>query len=168
MLREEILANMQHIVDNCMGEETAACVAACPMHTNVKENVRLIKEGKGEEAIKVIRDKLFLPASLGRICAHPCEKKCKWNEGHSPMSIASLKRYAADNFDCPEDWDLQCEPSNGKKVAVIGSGPSGLQAALDLRRGGCAVTVFEKLPVRGGLPRVGIPAYRLPREILEH
>ena len=167
MLREEILANMQHIVDNCMGEETAACVAACPMHTNVKEYVRLIKEGKGEEAIKVIRDKLFLPASLGRICAHPCEKKCKWNEGHSPMSIASLKRYAADNFDCPEDWDLKCEPDNGKRVAVIGCGPSGMQAALDLRRGGCDVTVFEKLPVRGGMMRVGIPAYRLPRHILE-
>ena len=167
MLKEEILANMQHIVDNCMGEETAACVAACPMHTNVKEYVRLIKEGKGEEAIKVIRDKLFLPASLGRICAHPCEKKCKWNEGHSPMSIASLKRYAADNFDCPDDWDLKCEPDNGKKVAVIGCGPSGMQAALDLRRGGCQVTVFEKLPVRGGMMRVGIPAYRLPRHILE-
>ena len=106
MLREEILANMQHIVDNCMGEETAACVAACPMHTNVKEYVRLIKEGKGEEAIKVIRDKLFLPASLGRICAHPCEKKCKWNEGHSPMSIASLKRY-------PPGDDGNCRPHRG-------------------------------------------------------
>ena len=168
MLREEILENMRQIVDGCMGEENPACVATCPMHTNVKEYVRLIGEGKGEEAIKVIRDKLFIPATLGRICAHPCEKKCKWNEGNSPMAIASLKRYAADHFDKEEDWDLTTEPDNGKKVAVIGSGPSGLQAALDLRRSGCAVTVFEKLPVRGGLPRVGIPAYRLPRDILEH
>ena len=168
MTKQEILQNMQHIVDNCMGEETAACVATCPMHTNVKEYVRLISEGKGEEAIRVIRDKLFLPATLGRICAHPCEGKCKWNEGNSPMSIAALKRYAADNFDCEQDWDLKTEPSNGKRVAVIGSGPSGLQAALDLRRGGCQVTVFEKLPVRGGMMRVGIPAYRLPRDILEH
>ena len=78
------------------------------------------------------------------------------------MAIAALKRYAADNFDHEEDWDLTIAPENGKKVAVIGSGPSGCQAALDLRRGGCQVTVFEKLPVRGGLPRVGIPAYRLP------
>ena len=168
MLKEEILQNMKNIVEGCMGEETPACAATCPMHTNVKEYVRLIGEGKGEEAIKVIRDKLFIPASLGRICAHPCEGKCKWNEGKSPMAIAALKRYAADNFDKEEDWDLTIAPENGKRVAVIGSGPSGCQAALDLRRGGCQVTVFEKLPVRGGLPRVGIPAYRLPREILEH
>ena len=168
MLKEEILQNIQNIVDGCMGEETPACAATCPMHTNAKEYIRLIGEGKGEEAIKVIREKLFLPATLGRICAHPCEGKCKWNEGSSPMAIAALKRYAADNFDREEDWDLTVAPENGKKVAVIGSGPSGLQAALDLRRGGCQVTVFEKLPVRGGLPRVGIPAYRLPRDILEH
>ncbi len=168
MLKEEILQNMQYIVDHCMGEETAACVATCPMHTNAKEYIRLIGEGKGEEAIRVIRDKLFLPGTLGRICAHPCEGKCKWNEGNSPMAIASLKRYAADNFDREENWDLTTQPDNGKRVAVIGAGPSGLQAALDLRRGGCQVTVFEKLPVRGGMMRVGIPAYRLPRHILEH
>ena len=168
MLNEEILRNMKNIVEGCMGEETPACAATCPMHTNAKEYIRLIGEGKGEEAIRVIRDKLFIPATLGRICAHPCEGKCKWNEGKSPMAIAALKRYAADNFDKEENWDLTIAPENGKKVAVIGSGPSGCQAALDLRRGGCQVTVFEKLPVRGGLPRVGIPAYRLPREILEH
>ena len=167
MNKEEILQNMQHIVDNCMGEETPACVATCPMHTNVKEYVRLIKEGKGEEAIRVIREQLFLPKSLGRICAHPCEGKCKWNEGKSPMAIASLKRYAADNFDREEDWDYEIKPENGKKVAVIGSGPSGLQSALELRREGCDVTVFEKLPVRGGMLRVGIPAYRLPKDVLE-
>ena len=167
MLKEEIIANMQKIVDHCMGEETAACVATCPMHTNVKEYVRLIGEGKGEEAIRVIRDNLFLPGTLGRICAHPCEKKCKWNEGNSPMSIASLKRYAADHFDLEENWDLSVKEDNGKKVAIIGAGPSGLQAALELRREGCSVKVFEKLPVRGGMLRVGIPAYRLPRNILE-
>ena len=85
MLKPEIIENMQKIVDGCMGEETPDCQATCHMHTNVREYVRLIGEGKGEEAIKVIRDKLFLPASLGRICAHPCEKKCKWNEGKSPI-----------------------------------------------------------------------------------
>lgn len=168
MLNQEILQNMRDIVDNCMGEENPACVATCPMHTNAKEYIRLIGEGKGEEAIRVIRDKLFLPRTLGRICAHPCEGKCKWNEGGDPMSIRTLKRYAADNFDREEDWDLHTEPDNGKHVAVIGSGPSGLQAALDLRRAGCAVTVYEKLPVRGGMMRVGIPEYRLPRDILEH
>ena len=168
MDQNEIKRRMQEIVDGCMGEENAACVATCPMHTNAKEYIRLIREGKGEEAIKVIREKLFLPATLGRICAHPCEGKCKWNEGESPMAIASLKRYAADNFDLEEDWDLEINASNGKSVAVIGSGPSGMQAALDLRRKGCKVTVYEREEVRGGMLRLGIPAYRLPRNVLEH
>lgn len=167
MLKQSVIDNMKEIAEHCMGEETAAYVATCPMHTNVKEYVRLIREGKGEEAIKVIRDQLFLPGTLGRICAHPCEGKCKWNEGKSPMAIASLKRYAADHFDREEDWNLSCKDENGKKVAVIGAGPSGLQAALELRKEGCQVTVFEKMPVRGGMLRIGIPAYRLPRTILE-
>ena len=168
MIKEEVIKNMEKIVENCMGDETPACVATCPMHTNVKEYVRLIKEGNGKESIKVIRENLFLPGSLGRICAHPCEGKCKWNEGNSPMAIASLKRYAADNFDDENDWDLSIKPKNGKKVAIIGSGPSGLQAALELRREGCEVTIFEKMPVRGGMLRLGIPEYRLPRNVLEH
>ena len=167
MLKQSVIDNMKEIAEHCMGEETAACVATCPMHTNVKEYVRLIREGKGEEAIKVIREQLFLPGTLGRICAHPCEGKCKWNEGKSPMAIASLKRYAADHFDREEDWNFSCKDENGKKVAVIGAGPSGLQAALELRKEGCQVTVFEKMPVRGGMLRIGIPAYRLPRTILE-
>ena len=167
MLKQSVIDNMKEIAEDCMGEETASCVATCPMHTNVKEYVRLIREGKGEEAIKVIRDQLFLPGTLGRICAHPCEGKCKWNEGKNPMAIASLKRYAADHFDREEDWNLSCKDENGKKVAVIGAGPSGLQAALELKKEGCQVTVFEKMPVRGGMLRIGIPAYRLPRTILE-
>ncbi|MGL4731884.1 MAG: FAD-dependent oxidoreductase [Clostridium sp.] len=168
MINEKVIANMKTIVDNCMGDSEAACVATCPMHTDVKSYVRLIKEDKGEEAIKVIREKLFIPGSLGRICAHPCESQCKWNEGKSPMAIASLKRYAADNFDKVENWDLSIKEENGKKIAVIGAGPSGLQAALDLRKEGCNVTVFEKLPVKGGMMAVGIPEYRLPRNVLDN
>ena len=167
-LKEDILKRMEEIVDGCMGEETAACQATCPMHTNAKEYIRLIGEGKGEEAIKVIRNDLFIPATLGRICAHPCESKCKWNEGHSPMAIASLKRYAADNFDTEENWDLSKKAPTGKKVAVIGAGPSGMQAALELIREGHDVTIYEKDGVRGGMLSKGIPAYRLPRHILEH
>ena len=167
MLKQEIINNMQTIADDCMGSSEAACVATCPMHTDAKGYINLINEDKGLEAIELIREKLFIPGTLGRICAHPCETECKVNEIKSPMSIASLKRYAADNFDNEENWDLSQKAYNGKKVAVIGAGPAGLQAALDLRKEGCSVTVFEKLPVRGGMMAVGIPEYRLPRQVLE-
>lgn len=167
MLKQNIINNMENIVNECMGDADAGCVATCPMHTDAKEYIRLIREDKGFKAIKVIRKDLFIPGTLGRICAHPCESKCKINEINSPMSIAGLKRYAADNFDREEDWDLSVKPSNGKNVAIIGAGPSGLQAALELQRDGFEVTVFEKLPVRGGMMAVGIPEYRLPRNILE-
>lgn len=167
MLKEQIIKNMENIVNECMGDAEPGCVATCPMHTDAKEYIRLIREDKGFEAIKVIRENLFIPGTLGRICAHPCEKKCKVNEINSPMAIASLKRYAADNFDREEDWDLSTKEANGKTVAVIGAGPSGLQAALELQREGFKVTVFEKLPVKGGMMAVGIPEYRLPRNVLE-
>lgn len=168
MLKEEVLENMKKIVSECMGEENPACVTACPMHTDVKEYIRLLREGKGEEALLKVREKLFLPGTLGRICAHPCEGKCKINEINSPMSIAGLKRYIADNFDKEELWDMTTENNNNKSVAIIGAGPSGLQSALDLRRKGYKVTVFEKLPVKGGMMAVGIPEYRLPRDLLSH
>jgi NADPH-dependent glutamate synthase beta subunit-like oxidoreductase len=168
MLKEEVIENMKKIVSECMGEENPACVTNCPMHTDVKEYIRLLREGKGEEALLTIREKLFLPGTLGRICAHPCEGKCKINEINSPMSIAGLKRYIADNFDREELWNLEKKEKNGKKVAVIGAGPSGLQSALDLIRKGYEVIVFEKLPVKGGMMAVGIPEYRLPRDILAH
>ena len=166
MLKEEILSNMKKIVSECMGEETPACVATCPMHTDVKEYIRLLREGKGEEALLTIREKLFLPGTLGRICAHPCEGKCKIAEIHSPMSIAGLKRYIADHYDDEKLWSMDKAPATGKKVAIIGAGPSGLQASLDMIRKGHEVTVFEKLPVKGGMMAVGIPEYRLPRDIL--
>lgn len=165
---KEILEKMKDIVDNCMGDAEPACEATCPMHTDVKGYVNLIAEGRHEEAIKLIREKLFLPASLGRICAHPCEEKCKREEAfREPMAIAALKRFVADNYDSEAKWDKNIEKENGKKIAVIGAGPAGAQAALDLRRKGYSVTIFERLNVVGGMMRVGIPEYRLPRNIID-
>lgn len=165
---QEVLDQMREIVDNCMGEEAAYCQAACPMHTDVKGYVNLIAEEQFDASIQLIRQKLFLPASLGRVCAHPCEENCKRKEAFSePMSIAMLKRYVADNYDMEADWDLTTAPDNGRKVAVIGAGPAGAQAAIDLRKKGYQVDIFEKLDVVGGMMRVGIPAYRLPRDIID-
>ncbi|MGF7060402.1 FAD-dependent oxidoreductase [Brassicibacter mesophilus] len=165
---KHVLEKMQEIVDNCTGDAPPYCEATCPMHTDVKGYVNLIAEGKYNEAIKLIREKLFIPASLGRICAHPCEEKCKREEAfRQPMSIAALKRFVSDNYDDENNWDKAIEAENSKTVAVIGAGPAGAQAALDLRRKGYKVTIFEKLPVVGGMMRVGIPEYRLPRNVID-
>ncbi|MDK2801524.1 MAG: hypothetical protein PWP27_1016 [Clostridiales bacterium] len=165
---QEVLNKMKEIVDNCMGDAPPYCEATCPMHTDVKGYVNLIAEGKFKEAVKLIREKLFLPASLGRVCAHPCEDKCKRAEAFKqPMSIAALKRFVADNYDSESDWDTSMEPEKTQSIAIIGAGPAGAQAALDLRKKGYKVTIFEKLPVVGGMMRVGIPEYRLPRDVID-
>ena len=166
MLTEELKQQMQEVIDNCMGDAPAACVSTCPVHTDVKGYVNLIGEGDYKGAIKLIREKLPFPGIMGRICAHPCEEKCKRGEVEEAMSIAALKRFAAE-FDDEKDWDISTGSDNGKKVAVIGAGPAGVMAAYQLRKRGYGVTVFEKLDVVGGMLRVGIPAYRLPRDIID-
>ncbi|TVR68435.1 MAG: FAD-binding protein [Spirochaetaceae bacterium] len=165
-MKADTVREMLPVIEDCMGDAPPYCHTACPMHTDVKGYVNLIAEGKYKEAIQTIRQKLFLPKSLGRVCAHPCEEHCKRNEVGNAMSIASLKRFAADNYDDEFDWDVTREPDRPEKIAVIGSGPAGAQAALDLRRQGYSVTVYEKHPVVGGMLYVGIPSYRLPREII--
>ncbi len=162
-----LVDHMKTIVDNCLGEESPYCQAACPMHTDIKGYVNLIGEGRYFEAIDLIREKLFLPATLGRICAHPCESACKRNEVGSAMNIAGLKRFVADYYDKPERWDRSRATTRDESVAIIGAGPAGAQAAFDLAKEGFSVTVFDRLPVLGGMMRVGIPAYRLPRDVID-
>ena len=164
---EETLAKMQEIFDDCMGDAPPYCEASCPMHTDVKGYVDLISDGEHKKALALIREKLFLPASLGRVCAHPCEDKCKQSESNHPMAIAALKRFVADRCDADTDWDTTIKTEKNSKIAIIGAGPAGAQAAIDLRKEGYKVTIFEKLQVVGGMLRVGIPAYRLPREIID-
>ena len=125
---EKVLKAAKEIAEGCQGHESAYCSSECPMHTDVIGYVDLIKEGKVSEALLKIREKLFLPGTLGRICAHPCEKVCRRNtEYGQPISIAALKRYAADKADKEEFWDISKDPATGKKVAVIGAGPAGAQ-----------------------------------------
>ncbi|MDR0490783.1 MAG: FAD-dependent oxidoreductase [Oscillospiraceae bacterium] len=165
---QSILDKVREIAQDCQGGHASFCNARCPMHTDVTGYVELISENKVTEALLKIREKLFLPGTLGRICAHPCETECRRNtEFGQPISIAALKRYAADKADDEKLWDVSKKPDSGKKVAVIGAGPAGAQAAIDLAKEGHNVTVFEKLNVVGGMMRVGIPEYRLPRDIID-
>ena len=151
-----------------MGYDPPPCQATCPMHTDVKQYVKLASLGKHNDAIKIIRDTLFIPQTLGRICAHPCEQSCRRNiEFEQPISVAGIKRFVAERADKKEIWDLSVGQNSGKHVVIVGAGPAGAQAAIELRRHGHAVTILEKLDVYGGMMRVGIPEYRLPRNVID-
>lgn len=150
----------------------APCYEACPIHGNPSGYVALAAAGNFKEAYESAIANNPFPSICGRICEHPCEQKCNRTNLDEPVSIAYIKRFLADWHEqhgeklTPEEKQATIE-ENGKKVAVIGSGPAGLSAALDLRRMGYAVTIFEKHGVLGGMMRIGIPEYRLPTEIIE-
>lgn len=145
------------------------CEVACPIHTDAQRYIQLVAEGKPAEALAVIRETNPLPQSIGRICAHPCEEACRRGGVDEPIAICNLKRVASDGAKAS---GLGYEPSKvefttGKKVAIIGSGPSGLAAAHDLVKLGVKSVIFEKQPEAGGFLRTGILNYRLPKNILD-
>jgi heterodisulfide reductase subunit A2 len=147
---------------------TAPCKATCPAHVSIQGYIALINEGKYREALELFKEDHPFPGICGRICHHPCEEICTRNDLDQPLAIRELHRFLA-------DWELGQDatyiPETGEprkeKVAIVGSGPAGLAAAYSLARNGYQVTVFEKLPVVGGMMAVGIPEYRLPRDIIK-
>ncbi|MBM4339027.1 MAG: 4Fe-4S dicluster domain-containing protein [Deltaproteobacteria bacterium] len=149
-------------------EEHIRCEHACPVHTRAPQYISAITHEDYDLAFKMNREDNLFPAILGRICVHPCEEKCR--RGlliDSPISICSLKRSSADHKTSSPQYD-QPLVQRGKRIAVIGAGPSGLSAANDLARMGYGVTIFESFPIAGGMLNVGIPSYRLPREVVTH
>ncbi len=147
---------------------TAPCRATCPAHVSVQGFIALINDGKPEEALKLFKQEHPFPGVCGRVCHHPCEAACTRNELEGPLSIQHLHRYLAD-LDMAADapYVPEKKADRKEKVAVIGSGPAGLTCAYFLAIEGYRVTVFEKYPVLGGMLSVGIPAYRLPREVID-
>lgn len=142
------------------------CQKACPIHQDTRGYVALIAKGKIREAFDLIREVNPLPAVCGYICHHPCEEACLREEVDEPVPLRLLKRFVA------EYYKERGEPKKPirerrQKILVVGSGPAGLACANDLRLRGFQVTIFEALPVLGGMLAVGIPAFRLPREILK-
>ena len=141
------------------------CVAMCPAGVDVPGYITLLKAGRYDDAVRLIRKDNPFPTVCALICEHPCEVRCRRTLVDSPVNIRGLKRFAVDNckdVPVPERMD-----DTGKKIAVIGGGPSGLSAAFFLSIMGHEVTVFEKRSQLGGMLRYGIPNYRLPRERLQ-
>jgi NADPH-dependent glutamate synthase beta subunit-like oxidoreductase len=151
--------------DKCVAGSPPACQATCPMHIDIRGYIALIKEGRFDEALAVIKETLPFPSIIGRICTRPCEEKCKRGEIEEAIGINALKRAAADYGKYEDDYSIAEEKK--EKVAVIGGGPAGIMAAYDLRKAGYKVTIYEALPVPGGMMAVGIPEFRLPRNVLK-
>jgi len=151
----------------CKALVKSPCQNACPARIDAPRYIRLIGEGKLGEAVAVIRERVPFPAVLGYVCLHFCEAKCRRGEIDEPLAIRVLKRFAAEHDTGLWKQNSKILPPSGKKVAVVGSGPAGLTAAYYLTKLGHEVTVFEASPVVGGMMRLGIPEYRLPREVLD-
>jgi formate dehydrogenase beta subunit len=143
------------------------CQHACPAHINVPLYVYLAGEGKFQESLAVVREKVPFPGVLGRVCIHPCEEACRRGALNEPISIKFLKRFVADRDVGFWKHYSRKLPPTGKKVAIVGSGPAGLTVGYYLAKAGHAVTVFEQFSRAGGMMRVGIPDYRLPPEVLD-
>ncbi|MBF0524498.1 MAG: FAD-dependent oxidoreductase [Deltaproteobacteria bacterium] len=146
---------------------TAPCTNACPSHLNIPDYVEKIRIGRWDQALSTIRNDCCLPGVIGRVCVRPCEFNCRRQRLDSGIAIRALKRYAADmELETGQEPSLQPGPVKDKKVAIIGAGPAGVSCAYYLGLKGYKSTIFEVMNEPGGMAAVGIPDYRLPREIL--
>ncbi|NWO21456.1 FAD-dependent oxidoreductase [Oribacterium sp. oral taxon 102] len=164
--REDFEEHILHGRCSALQSQPVPCVSQCPAHVDVPGYLALIHEGRYQDAVQLIRKDNPLPASCGLICEHPCELRCRRTMVDAPINIRGLKRFAVEQegeIPAPK----RMEPT-GKRVAIVGGGPSGLSAAYYLSIMGHEVTVYEQRRQLGGMLRYGIPAYRLPREYLNH
>ncbi len=154
--------------DRCV--ECGLCIATCPAHMGIPEYIRAIRNDDLNEGLRILYDTNPLPEICGRICTHKCESVCSVGKLGDPLSIRWLKRYIADQHPAENYMKiLETEniTENGNRIAIIGSGPSGLSAAYYLALMGYKCVVFERLPEAGGMMRYGIPEYRLPYEAID-
>ena len=167
-VKESRKTNLELLLSNHVGDCRPPCSLHCPAGSDCQGYVGLIANGKFEEALKLIKETIPLPGSIGRVCPHPCEDHCRRGLVEEPIAIAWLKRFAA-------DWDLSggdpflpdIAPETGKRVAIIGGGPFGLAVAYFLRQKGHTITIYEAMPRMGGMLRYGIPEYRLPKSVID-
>ncbi len=150
-------------------DEEAPCIVACPIRQDARDYIQLIARGRFSDAIKVVAERNALPSACGRICTHPCETECRRKDIDKPIAIAWLKRFLADGFfnETTHGNGQQAEIKYPEKIAIIGAGPAGLAAAKDLSLLGYQCTIFEAHSGPGGMLRMGVPTYRLPREFMD-
>ena len=153
----------------CLNCKNMPCVNGCPVNISIPSFISKVKEGKFEEAYNIITQSSSLPAVCGRVCPQEtqCESKCTLGIKFEPVAIGRLERFVADYHNKNFKGVVSVPVSNGHKVAVIGSGPSGLTCAGDLAKKGYRVTVFEALHLAGGVLVYGIPEFRLPKDIVK-
>lgn len=149
------------------GDCVAPCQLNCPARTDCQGYVGLIANGEYEAALKLIKNKVSLPASIGRVCPHPCETACRRGKVDEAINIAQLKAFAADMDLNSDSYLPEKNAPTGKKIAIIGGGPAGLTAAYRLAISGHEITVYDMMEKMGGMLRYGIPQYRLPKEVLD-
>lgn len=159
---------LELLISDHTGDCKGPCSLNCPAGTDCQGYVRYIAEGKFKDAVALVKEKLPLPASIGRVCPHPCETACRRQLVEEPISIAHLKSFAADeDLKSGDKFMPEVAESTGKTVGIIGGGPAGLTAAYFLATKGHKVTVYDAMPQMGGMLRYGIPQYRLPKEVLD-
>lgn len=163
--RDDYVAHIQE--NRCLGnlDHSIPCVSFCPSRVDIPGYIALVADGRYDDAVQLIRKDNPFPTACAFVCEHPCEANCRRNMVDDAINIRALKRYAVDHgghVPAPK-----AAPATGKKVAVIGGGPSGMTAAYYLQLMGHQVTVYERLGYLGGMLRYGIPSYRLPRQRLD-
>jgi len=158
---------LQLLASDHRGDCRPPCMLACPGQTDCQGYVGLIANGQYTEALKLIKEKIPVPASIGKICPHPCETACRRALVEEPISIAQLKSFAAEIDLNGEQYLPPIKKTSGKKVAVVGAGPAGITAAYFLARDGHKVVIYEAMPHPGGMLRYGIPQYRLDKALLD-
>lgn len=159
---------LELLLGDHVGDCVAPCQTACPAHMDIPRMIRHIAQGRLRDAVATVKERIALPAALGRICPELCEKGCRRGQADSPVAICQLKRFVADaDLASGDPYRPACAPPSGRRVAIVGAGPAGLAAAYYLAQAGHACTLFDDHELPGGMLQYAVPEERLPRPVLQ-
>lgn len=156
------------LLSDHLGDCLGPCMTSCPAGIDIPGFIKHLADGEPRKALELIKHNMPLPAILGRVCTRPCEEACRRQLVEKELAICHLKRYAADYVSAGDgEYVPECEPDTGRKVAIVGAGPSGLTAAYYLQQLGHQCTIYDMHEAPGGMVRYGIPSFRLPRDVID-